>query len=474
MLISSKRRGPRLAWLVMAAWVCATSARAAPSMPQSNAANFNLSGTVFEDVSYGGGAGRDRAASGGVGRGSVRVELYATNGSFISSVNTQNNGNYAFNAIAAGTYTVRVVNGTVSSSRIGYLSGSHFAVQTYRTNAASGSIVAVTDHVGGQNPTVADAASGFAGVSMNTATGAFTAGLSGVAQSIATVNLGSNLNGVDFGFNFDVVVNTNNAGQGSLRQFLINANGLANAGLAQVGRAAGIDNAVFMLADGTARPGSHTGYPNLFVGGIATITPTSALPSITDPVVLNGETQAGWSGSPIVELKGTGNAIDGLTVTAGSSTIRGLVIDGFGGNGVVLATGGFNTITGNYIGTAASGASASANGRDGIYVNGSSNNQIGGLTAGARNIIAGNDKIGVEIVGAASTANQIQGNYVGVSVSGDRAVRNLENGIAVSGGASVHRDRRDRGRRGQRDRRQQCQRDERRLYQCRQQQHGSG
>ena len=92
-------------------------------MPQSNAANFNLSGTVFEDVSYGGGAGRDRAASGGVGRGSVRVELYATNGSFISSVNTQNNGNYAFNAIAAGTYTVRVVNGTVSSSRIGYLSG---------------------------------------------------------------------------------------------------------------------------------------------------------------------------------------------------------------------------------------------------------------------------------------------------------------------------------------------------------------
>ena len=194
----------------------------------------------------------------------------------------------------------------------------------------------MTDHVGGQNPTVADAASGFAGVSMNTATGAFTAGLSGVAQSIATVNLGSNLNGVDFGFNFDVVVNTNNAGQGSLRQFLINANGLANAGLALVGGAAGIDNAVFMLADGTARPGSHSGYPNLFVGGIATITPTSALPSITDPVVLNGETQAGWSGSPIVELKGTGNAIDGLTVTAGSSTIRGLVIDGFGGNGVVL------------------------------------------------------------------------------------------------------------------------------------------
>ena len=30
--------------------------------------------------------------------------------------------------------------------------------------------------------------------------------------------------GVDFGFNFDVVVNTNDAGQGTLRQFILNSN----------------------------------------------------------------------------------------------------------------------------------------------------------------------------------------------------------------------------------------------------------
>ena len=38
---------------------------------------------------------------------------------------------------------------------------------------------------------------------------------------------------VDFGFNFDTIVNTNDSGQGSLRQFIINANDLINDNLAQ-------------------------------------------------------------------------------------------------------------------------------------------------------------------------------------------------------------------------------------------------
>ena len=42
-----------------------------------------ITGTVFEDVNYGGGAGRSRAAAGGVGRPGARVELYAAAGAFL-------------------------------------------------------------------------------------------------------------------------------------------------------------------------------------------------------------------------------------------------------------------------------------------------------------------------------------------------------------------------------------------------------
>ena len=44
---------------------------------------FNISGTVFEDVNYGGGAGRSQAASSGVVRSSARVELFNIAGVFV-------------------------------------------------------------------------------------------------------------------------------------------------------------------------------------------------------------------------------------------------------------------------------------------------------------------------------------------------------------------------------------------------------
>ena len=52
-----------------------------------------------------------------------------------------------------------------------------------------------------------------------------TDGVTEWTQSIVTVDASSgNVTGVDFGFNFDVIVNTNDAGQGSLRQFILNSN----------------------------------------------------------------------------------------------------------------------------------------------------------------------------------------------------------------------------------------------------------
>jgi parallel beta-helix repeat protein len=397
-----------------------------------------IGGTVFEDVNYGGGAGRDSTVSGASPRSGARVELYDGAGAFVSSTVTDASGNYTFAPASIGTYTVRVVNNTVSSSRAGYVAGL-LPVQTFRTNGASGGVgTPDLNRVGGEDPSAVDAGNGGAGTIMNTATGVFTAGIAGQAQSIATVSTGASaVTGIDFGFNFDTVVNVNNTGQGSLRQFIDNANALANAGLTQTGLVAGKDNAVFMISNGTAASGLRA-TNNYFVGGVATIDPLSALPTVTDPVVLDATIQPGFVSAPIVQLNGTGAGAgaNGFNITAGSSTVKGFVINRFNGSGIVLSTGGSNTIQNNYLGTDAAGAAASQNNQQGLYINGAANNIIGGAAAGEGNVISGNSQIGIYLVSAGASGNVIQGNKIGVDATGTGILGNGTQGIDAILGAS--------------------------------------
>ncbi len=386
-----------------------------------------ISGNVFEDVNYGGGAGRSKATSSGVSRSGARVELYTSAGVYSTFATTDGSGDYSFTNVAAGTYYIRVVNASVTSSRTGYTS-SALAVQTYRTDATSGTAAAVTDYVGGTDPAVADPGSGSAGATFNSTTFVYSAVLSGTAQSVTTVVVGStNISGLDFGFNFNTVVNVNHAGQGSLRQFLANANLLGNAGLAQAGRSAGIDNAIWMISNGSAAAGLRAAH-NAFSGGVATIAPTSALPVITDPVILDAQTQPGWASAPIVQLSGisAGPGARGLELQAGGSTVRGFIINGFTGNansaGVWIATAGSNVIQGNYIGTNAAGNGSVAN-YQGVYV-ATSGNTIGGSGATQRNVISGNTWRGILVTGGGATSNVIRGNYVGTDAAGTSALAN--------------------------------------------------
>src|SRR5713226_3900676 len=125
-------------------------------------------------------------------------------------------------------------------------------------------------------------------------------------------------------------------------------------------------------------------------GGPQTITLSSALPTITDPLIIDGTTQPGYTGAPIIELNGsaTNGQSNGLNITAGSCTVQGLVINRFPANGILLNSSG-NVIAGNYIGTDITGTIAMANAKDGIEIDGP-NNIIGGTTAAARNVISGN------------------------------------------------------------------------------------
>lgn len=177
---------------------------------------------------------------------------------------------------------------------------------------------------------------------------------------------------------------------------------------------------------------------NIAGGGVHSISVTSALPNITDAAIIDGSTQPGLAGAPLIELNGSnaGAGADGLHITAGGSTVRGLVINGFSGDGIDLVNNGSNVIQGNYIGTNAAGTVASGNAVNGVFVNGTANNTIGGTTAATRNLISGNDQFGVHVKGAMATGNLVQGNLIGTDFSGTADVGNARIGVIVDGAAN--------------------------------------
>jgi hypothetical protein len=223
-----------------------------------------------------------------------------------------------------------------------------------------------------------------------------------------------------------VVTNTNDSGPGSLRQALSDANADTNMADLPVVE---ID---FAITDG-ARP----------TPGTWTITPTTPLPAIFRPVVINGESQSGYAGHPIIELSGATAGGNGLALRAGSdgSTIEGLVVNRFSGNGIVVRSSN-NKVQGNWVGTDATGTAAAPNGT-GIDVQdaGVTGNLIGGpnqvnpdgtVTRILGNVISGNSGIGIITqLGASST--MIQGNVVGLDATGEAPLGNGSFGIRLLG-----------------------------------------
>src|SRR5262249_42993773 len=96
-----------------------------------------------------------------------------------------------------------------------------------------------------------------------------------------------------------------------------------------------------------------------------------------------------------------------------------------------------NTIQGNRIGVNASGAQL-ANGGQGINLQGSSANLIGGTASGAGNLISGNAASGVEISGATSAGNLLQGNLIGTNSGDSGAIANTTDGVLITNGASFN------------------------------------
>jgi hypothetical protein len=198
--------------------------------------------------------------------------------------------------------------------------------------------------------------------------------------------------------NVYTVTNTGDSGAGSLRQAILNAN-----------THSGPDTIQFAI-----------------LGANKAINLSSALPTITGVVAIDGSTQAGGS----VVGSRVSAAITGLAFAAAASDsyVGGLTITGFKGAGIAATnakvTVQSNTLTGN---------------KTGISLTASPASLIGGSDASMGNMLSGNN-VGIALAGACTGTvvdrNMLSGNGIGVSLSNATGVQVGVVGNTIAGSTS--------------------------------------
>jgi hypothetical protein len=210
-----------------------------------------------------------------------------------------------------------------------------------------------------------------------------------------------------------VVSNTTDSGPGSLREAIVQAN---------------------------ANPDASTITFNIPGAGAATpavLTLATELPALTAPVTIDGTTQPGYDGLPVVEVTGSGlpgAPGTGFQVFASNTTIRGLAVTLWPNDGVFLLQGTTNVvIENNTIGVDRAGATR-GNFAIGVRVRGTTQT-ISGNAIGSNGI-----GVVVEALSTPTTGVTIQNNRIGVAPNGTTARPNNagvvlygDNAVAVSG-----------------------------------------
>ena len=211
---------------------------------------------------------------------------------------------------------------------------------------------------------------------------------------------------VNFAQSGTVVSNTLDAGPGSLRQAILDANAHPNdPGVA--------DKIRFDI------PGA----------GPHKIAIVSALPSITEVVEIDGSTQPGTGVTPTVAIDGAGlvGAVDGFRIFADGTVIRKLNIRKFPGDGIDVRASNV-LLESNTIGTDWRGQIDLGNSGNGILILGGSDNVI------ESNVVSGNGLNGIAISGNAADRNTLNGNTVGARFGGNSALPNHSNGVSIVDG----------------------------------------
>ncbi len=217
---------------------------------------------------------------------------------------------------------------------------------------------------------------------------------------------------------------------------------------------------------------------NIPGSGNQIISLTSPLPALSTTIVIDAKTQSGYTEVPVVGIDGSsaGASAAGFQITADNVVIEGLAIYGFSRDGVEIrgdsatlrenhiglnlsevAMGNFNgvrivasefnvldknvisgnnrsgvfvssaetggnTFINNKIGTNSDGDSERPNATDGLTLF-AANNTVG--TPGAGNLISGNDRSGIYLHIAGRGGNTVQGNIIGLDITGTTEIPNL-------------------------------------------------
>jgi len=270
------------------------------------------------------------------------------------------------------------------------------------------------------------------------------------------------------------VTNTNDSGPGSLRQAITNAD--ANGGgliTFSVSGTIALQSALPIITQtvsisGSSAPGATPITPTVAIngnalsanpaGGVDGLVFTAANSGVsdldlngfnaTDPtpghaIIINGTSAisdvvtGNFIGTDITGATAVSNQV-GVRVAGGAvgATITGNLVSG-NVFGIVLSDDGTtgNIVQGNKVGTNAAGTAAVPNTNSGIQLQfGAANNTIGGTTAAAANLVSGNP-FGITLTDDGTTGNVVQGNKVGTNAAGTAAISNTT-GIIVQLGAA--------------------------------------
>lgn len=201
------------------------------------------------------------------------------------------------------------------------------------------------------------------------------------------------------------VTNANDSGDGTLRQAITQANLLDEASTINF---------------------------NIPLAMSHVIQPESPLPVITKTMVIDGRTQLGYAGTPVIEINGTSAAVwcvDCFEITASGCEIYGLAINNFMGcpghpSAAVHVVGCGNAIIrNNYLGLTVSGV-AVPNNCVGVRIENAWGVEVGGPGFGG-NVISGNNPwYGVLIEGYSASNNVVEGNLIGTDVTGSGRLGN--------------------------------------------------
>lgn len=224
-----------------------------------------------------------------------------------------------------------------------------------------------------------------------------------------------------------VVTNTNDSGAGSLRQAILDANAAPNL------------NRIHFNIGATCGP--------------RIINLVSALPQITQSVVIDGTTQpgsarntaaAGNNAVLCIVLNGQGSVINGIDTAGsmtGSVTLDGLAFGGFTVIAVNLRGGSGHRLIGSQVGGQL-GAVTLLPSPIGVQVGslfgdtGADDAEVGGALPAERNTISDSNDAGIRI-GSGANGVQVANNYLGVGRSGEAANEGNVDGLVIQGSTTL-------------------------------------